>query len=178
MLSLIKKRRSIRIFQERKVEPEKINQIIQAALLSPSSKANNPWKFIIIDDKENLLKLSDAKEHGSRFLEKSPLAIVMLADPKQSDVWIEDASIAATLIILTAQYLGLSSCWVQLRKRNCSNGEHSEEYVKHLLKIPDSLRVLCLIAIGYPGEVKSEKTIPEQKMNDVFLNRYEKKYSF
>lgn len=178
MLSLLKKRRSIRIFQDRKVEKEKVYQIMQAALLSPSSKDNNPWKFIIVDDKEVLLKLSEAKEHGSTLLAKSPLAIVVLADPKQSDVWIEDASIATTLIIMTAQQSGLGSCWVQLRRRYHSSGEDSEAYLRGVLNIPDNLHVLCIVAMGYPDEIKSEKKIPEEKWNDVFLNQYEKKYNF
>ncbi len=178
MLSLLKKRRSIRIFQDKKVEKEKISQIMQTALLVPSSMDANPWKFIIIDDKEILLKLAEAKAKGSDFLAKSPLAVVVLADPEQSDVWVEDASIAATLIMLIAQQLGLGNCWVQLRKRCNSNGQDSEEYVKDLLNIPDNLQALCVVAIGYPGEDKSEKKMPEEKRNDVFLNKYENRYDF
>ena len=178
MLSLLKKRRSIRIFQDRKVEKEKINQIIQAALLSPSSKNNNPWKFIIVDDKETLLKLSEAKEHGSTLLAESPLAIVVLANSEQSDVWIEDASIATTLIIMTAQQSGLGSCWVQLRRRCHSSGQDSEAYLRDILNIPDNLHVLCIVAMGYPDEIKSEKKISEEKWDDVFLNQYGKKYNF
>lgn len=172
MLSLIQKRRSIRMFQNRKVEKEKTDQIIQAALLSPSSKNNNPWKFIVVEDKEVLLKLSKAKLHGSRFLAKAPLSIVVLADPEQSDVWIEDSSIATILIILTAQHLGLGSCWIQLRERNHSDELSSEEFVKDLLNIPANLRVLCVVAIGYPDEEKPEKVIEKAKLNDVYLNRY------
>ena len=178
MLSLLKKRRSIRIFQDRKVEKEKINQIMQAALLSPSSKNNNPWKFIIVDDKETLLKLSEAKEHGSTLLAESPLAIVVLANSEQSDVWIEDASIATTLIIMTAQQSGLGSCWVQLRRRCHSSGQDSEAYLRDILNIPDNLHVLCIVAMGYPDEIKPEKKIPEEKWDDVFLNRYGGKYNF
>jgi nitroreductase len=176
MLSLIKKRRSIRLFQDKTVEQEKISQIIEAALLSPSSKNNNPWKFMVVDDKETLLKLSNSKEHGSRFLTKAPLAIVVMAEPEKSDVWIEDASIAATFMILTAQDLGLGSCWIQIRKRNHSVSLSSEKFVKNLLGIPDDLRILCLVAIGYPAEDKPEKTITEVKLNDIFLNQYGKKY--
>ncbi|MBP8717976.1 MAG: nitroreductase family protein [Candidatus Atribacteria bacterium] len=176
MLSIIKKRRSIRLFQDRRVEREKADQIIKAALLSPSSKNNNPWKFIVVEDKEILLKLSDSKEHGSKFLAKAPLAIVVMADPKQSDVWIEDASLAAIFMILTAQDLGLGSCWIQIRKRNHSVNLSSEDFIKDLLGIPDDLRILCLVAVGYPAEDKPEKTIAEIKLNDVFLNRYGEKY--
>lgn len=175
LLSLLKKRRSIRVFKEKKVELEKIQEIIEAALLSPSSKNNNPWKFIVVEDKEILTKLSQAKEHGTKLLKKAPLAIAILADPEQSDVWIEDASIATTLIMIMASYLGLGSCWIQIRKRYSKTGQNSEEYVKDLLKIPDSLRVLCLMAIGYPDEIKANKEIPKEKWNDVFLNQYNNK---
>ena len=160
------------------MEKEKINQIVQAALLSPSSKNNNPWKFIIVDDKETLLKLSEAKEHGSTLLAESPLAIVVLANSEQSDVWIEDASIATTLIIMTAQQSGLGSCWVQLRRRCHSSGQDSEAYLRDILNIPDNLHVLCIVAMGYPDEIKSEKKISEEKWDDVFLNQYGKKYNF
>lgn len=172
MLSLIKKRRSIRIFQDRKVEKTKIDQIVQAALLSPSSRNNNPWKFIIIDDKELLIKLSNAKMSGSQFLSKAPLAIIVLADPEQSDVWIEDASIATTLIMMVAQHLDLGSCWIQIRKRKHSERISSEEFIKNLLEIPVNLRVLCMVAIGYPKEEKAEKQIEKSKLDEVYQNTF------
>jgi nitroreductase len=175
-LSLLKNRRSIRIFQNRKVEKEKIDQIVQAALLSPSSRNNNPWEFIIVEDEKVLLRLSKTKTNGSQFVSKTPLAIVVLADPKQSDVWIEDSSIATTLMIFTAQHLGLGSCWIQLRKRNHTTAQSAEKFVQDLLGIPDNFRVLCMIAIGYPDEEKPEKTIEEAKLDDVHLNRFGNKF--
>jgi nitroreductase len=99
-----------------------------------------------------------------------------MADPEHSDVWIEDASIAATFMILTAQDLGLGSCWIQIRKRNHSVNISSEEFIKDLLGIPANLRILCLLAIGYSAEDKPEKTIAEVKLNDIFLNRYGERY--
>lgn len=172
MISLIKKRRSIRVFQNKSVEKEKIDRIVQAALLSPSSKNNNPWIFIVLDDKELLFKLSKAKTHGSQFIKNAPLAFIVLADPNQSDVWIEDCSITATMIIMTAQALGLGSCWVQIRKRRNPDNQDSEEFIRNLLGIPGNLRVLCMVAIGYPDEKKPEKEIEEAKLNDVYLNSF------
>ncbi|MDD4362819.1 MAG: nitroreductase family protein [Atribacterota bacterium] len=172
MFSLIKKRRSIRVFQKRKVEKEKINQIMQAALMSPSSKNNNPWKFMIIDDQIALQKISQAKKAGSQFLANSPLAIVVLADPERSDVWIEDCSIASTFIILAAQNLELGSCWVQIRKREHADGSNAEEYIKELLDIPNHLQVPCVIAIGYPAEEKADKQVAQEKIKDVYYNKY------
>ncbi len=175
MLSLLEKRRSIRTFQNKKVEREKINKIIQVALLSPSSKNSNPWKFIVVEDKKLLVELSTAKMGGSQFLAKAPLAIVVLADPRQSDVWIEDTSIVTTMILLAAQNLGLGSCWIQLRERKHSSKKGSEEFVKDLLGIPGNLRVLCMVAIGYPDEAKPEKRIEERKLEDVYLDRFDNK---
>src|SRR6056297_1183613 len=172
MLPLLRKRRSIRRFQDKQIERDKMNKIIQSALLSPSSKNNNPWKFIIINDKKLLVKLSDAKMGGSQFLSKAPLAIAVLADPEQSDVWIEDASIATTLVIMTAQALGLGRCWIQIRERKHSERISSEEFIKNLLGIPVNLRVLCMVAIGYPDEEKSEKQIEERKLNDIYQNHF------
>lgn len=172
MLSMIRNRRSIRVFQNKKVEKKKIEQMIQAALLSPSSKNNKPWKFIIVEDKGVLLKLSNAKTHGSQFLSKAPLVMVVIADPQKSDVWVEDASIAATMIILTAYHLNLGSCWIQIRKRKRSDSQGSEEFVRDLLGIPDNLSVLCMVAIGYADEEKLSNTIKTEKLNDVYYNYY------
>lgn len=178
MLQLLKKRRSIRKYQNRRVEKDLIYQIIEAALLSPSSKDNNPWKFILIDNHEILTELSKAKKHGSEFLARAPLAILLLADPVESDVWIEDCSIAATIIMLMAQSLGLSSCWVQFRNRSDYTGLDSGEYIKKLLEIPEDMCILCAIGMGYQDEHKAEKVFPEKELNDVFLNVYGQKYNF
>lgn len=172
MLDLLKKRRSIRAFKNKQVETEKIQQIMESVLLSPSSKNNNPWKFIIVRESKLLLKLSEAKTHGSQFIKNAPLVLVILADPGQSDVWIEDCSIATSIILLSAQSLGLGSCWIQIRKREDSSGLSSERYIKEVLDIPDNLRVLCMVAIGCPDEKKSEKQIAGEKLKDIYLNRY------
>jgi len=111
MIELLRKRRSIRKFLPEKVTPEHIDIIIEAALRAPSSRGINPWEFILVDDPEKLSKLATSKQHGSEFLENAPLAIVVCADSTKSDVWVEDCSIAAIIIQLTAWSLGLGSCW-------------------------------------------------------------------
>ncbi len=154
MLNMLKTRRSIRKFQDKEVEESKLDTILKAALLAPSSKSRRPWEFIAVRDKEVLDKLAQCKEHGSQFLSGTPLAIVVVADPEACDVWIEDTSIASTIIQLTAQTLDLGSCWIQVRTRLRSDGQQSEEYIKELLEIPEKFTVECIIAIGYPGEEK------------------------
>ena len=80
------------------------------------------------------------------------MAIVVAYDPEKSDVWFEDASIAATFIQLAAEDLGLGSCWVQVYKRHYNETTTSEDYIKDLLGIHATLRVLNMITIGYKDE--------------------------
>ena len=68
------------------------------------------------------------------------LAIVVMADPLASDVWIEDAAIASIMIQLQAEDLGLGSCWVQVRERFTATGMPSDEFVHGILDIPCSFR--------------------------------------
>lgn len=177
MLDLLFKRRSIRKFKNKEIEKNKIDTLIKSALLSPSSRGNNPWEFIIINDKDLLNKLSQSKEHGSSFLKKAPLGIVVIADPKKGDVWIEDTSIASIIIQLTAESIGLSSCWIQIRERFHNANITSEEYIKKLLNIPEKFRVESIIAIGYPDEILSPHKENQLQFKKVFLNNYKNKYN-
>lgn len=150
----IEQRRSIRKFKDRPIEGEKIDQLIQAALRSPSSRSFNPWRFVVVDKPGLLEKLAAAKAHGSSFLKGAPLGIVVCADPSTSDVWVEDTSIASIFIHLAAQSLELGSCWIQIRKRDHDSSKSADSYIKDLLGIPDNIMIESIIAIGYPDEVK------------------------
>lgn len=162
MIELLRQRRSIRKFTSEKIDPETAGTLIEAALRSPSSRGINPWEFIVVDDPDMLLKLSKAKQHGSEFLGKAPLGIVICADSTKSDVWIEDCSIAAVIIQLTALSMGLGSCWVQIRNRQHDSEKTSEDYVRELLGLPEQIRVVSIIAVGHPGERKSP--VPESRL--------------
>jgi len=153
-LNLLRKRRSIRQFQPRAVEPGKIDALIEAALRSPTSRGRNPWEFIVVNDRKLLNKLGEAKQHGSAFLSDAPLAIVVAADRDKSDVWTEDCSIAAIVIQLAAEEIGLGSCWVQIRMRPHDAESTAESFVKDLLGLPDTHVVECIVGIGYPAEHK------------------------
>ncbi|NLY43452.1 MAG: NAD(P)H nitroreductase [Clostridiaceae bacterium] len=154
LLELLKSRRSIRKFQDKEIEKDKLDVILKSALLSPSSRSIRPWEFIAVTDKKLLEQLSRCREHSSQFLAGAPLGIVVLADSGACDVWIEDASIAAIIMQLTAKSLGLGSCWIQVRERFHSSGERAEDYIKRILNVPEKYRVECIIAVGYPAEDK------------------------
>jgi nitroreductase len=155
-LELLKKRRSIRRFQKKAVEKEKIDILLEAALRSPSSRSLNPWEFVAVTDRSRLRELAESKPHGGSFIQNAPLAVIVCGDPAKSDVWVEDCSIAALILHLQAADLGLGSCWVQIRKRNRDEGQTAEDHVKKILGLDSQLAVEAIIAIGYPGEEKKE----------------------
>jgi len=167
MLDLLYSRRSIRKYTNQLVETEKIEQLIEAALLSPTSRNREAWEFIAVTDKVALKQLSIAKPGSASMLSKAPLAIVVAGNPTESDVWVEDCSIAAIIIQLAAQDLGLGSCWIQLRGRMYNQELSSSEYVKELLKLPDHLEIECIISIGYPAEFKNKRDKSELSFNKV-----------
>ncbi|MCF7948295.1 MAG: nitroreductase family protein, partial [Spirochaetia bacterium] len=80
LYKLLQKRRSVRTFEPRAVEPEKLERIFQAALLSPSSKGIQPWSFILVDDPALLTTLTNCKPHGASFLANAAFGIVVCAD--------------------------------------------------------------------------------------------------
>ncbi len=162
MIDQLRARRSIRKYKNTPIEQDQIKLLQEALLRSPSSRSLNPWHFIFIYDKELLTKLSIAKAHGAAFLENAPLGIVICGDESASDVWIEDCSISAILVQLTAQSLGLGSCWIQIRNRKDASGRSAENIVKEVCDLPNNLRVECIISIGYPDESKSG--IPEEEL--------------
>jgi len=154
MIELLRKRRSIRSYTDEPVAQEALNTLVEALLRAPTSRNNTPWEFVVVDDRELLQKLSSAKEHGSSFLKGSPLGIVICADGGKSDVWVEDCSIAAILVQMTAESLGLGSCWIQIRLRSHDADTTSESYIKGVLGLPEQLHVLAIVSIGHPRELR------------------------
>lgn len=148
-LDLLKKRRSCRRFVQQPVDENKVCELMKAALMSPSGHRINPWEFIMVEDKETLRLLSMSKAQGAALLEGAALAVVVIGDTDKTDVWIEDCSIASIFMQLTAEELGLGSCWVQIRNRFDADGISADENIKRLLLIPDNYAVLSVIAIGY-----------------------------
>ncbi len=178
VMSIIRKRRSIRKFLDKPIEAEKIDLLLEAALRAPSSKGINPWQFVVVMDKNLLAKLSQAKQHGSAFLRNTPLGIVVCADAEKCDVWIEDASIASIFIHLAAESLGLGSCWIQIRERMHDGKKSAQEYIAETLHLPAKLQVESIIAVGYPDEKKpphgKEELLYEKVHRDSYGSPYYK----
>lgn len=148
---LVRLRRSMRKFTDEPLSPEQVELLLKAALMAPSSKGKHAWHFIVVDDKDMLQKLSGCKTVGSDFLAGAPLAIVVVAEPEESDVWVEDCSVATTILLYEAEDLGLGACWIQLHNRFDPNGTPSDEIVRELLDIPETLRPVTIVAVGHKG---------------------------
>lgn len=148
---LMRLRRSMRKFTDEPLKPEEVETLLRSALMSPSSKGKHAWHFVVVDDKHLLEQLSHCKSIGSDFLAGAPLAVVVVGDPQESDVWVEDASVATTVMLYQAEDLGLGACWIQLRNRFTPDGTPSEEIVRSLLDIPETLQPVAMVAIGHKG---------------------------
>jgi len=172
LLSLLKKRRSIRKYQPRPIEKEKVEILVESLLRSPSSRNLNPWQFIFVTEPGLLAKLARSKEHGSVFLKGAALAVVIVADPERCDVWVEDCAVAATILQLSAEEMGLGSCWIQIRLRQHSSTMSAQQYIKELLQVPEHLEVASIISLGYPDETKQPHAQESLNYDKVFYNTY------
>ena len=154
LLELMRRRRSIRKYTGEAIPEEKLQTILQAGLLAPTSRGMRPWEFFVVKDKDTLQKLARAKQHGSALIAGCDAAIVVFADSELADTWIEDCSIALAYMDLTASSLGIGSCWVQMRMRKDENGGDAEQNVKRIMGAEDPLRMVGILALGVPAEEK------------------------
>lgn len=172
MIELLRKRRSIRKYTEQTIEHEKIEILKEAVLRSPTSKNLNPWEFIFVDDLDIIAQLKNCKPHGANPLATAPLAVVVCADETINDAWIEDCSIASILLQLTAQSIGLGSCWIHIHNRMHSDDVTSERYIHDLLHIPEKFRILSIISIGYPAKNREGKPHDELQFEKIRWNKF------
>ena len=176
-LSLVQGRRSIRKYQDKPLESEKIDSLVEAVLRAPTSMGKNSWEFVVVTDSGLLEKLSSAKPHGATFLKNAALGIVVCGNPQISDVWIEDASIASIFIHLAAASLELGSCWIQIRERKHNDTQTAEAYISNILNLAAHIKVESIIAIGYPDERKTSHPRENLPYDKVSLNNYGVPYS-
>ena len=173
MITLLRQRKSVRKYLSDPIEPEKIEILKEALLRAPTSRNLRPWEFIIVTEPELLDQLSRAKQSGSAFLQGAPLAVVFLGDEQKSDTWIEDCSIASIILQLTAQSLGLGSCWVQIRQRQHDENTLSETFVQRLFRLPEHFRVESIIGIGYAAEQKQGVPQNQLTVEKIHINKFQ-----
>ena len=169
---LVQRRRSVRKFTDEEIKGEDLQTILRAALMSPTGKSVRGWHFIVIDDKSLLEKISLCRSMGSQFLAGAAVAIVVLGDREASDVWCEDASLAALTMQYQAADLGLGSCWCQIRNRFMANGESSDNVLRFLLRYPENLTAECAIGIGHPAVERKPQDEDNLKWENVHVGPF------
>ncbi|TAK27072.1 MAG: nitroreductase family protein [Chloroflexota bacterium] len=152
LLERIERRRSIRKFTPQDVSDQQIRLLLSAGMAAPSGHNFQPWHFVVVREEDNRLAL--AETHGyAGMIKQAPAVIAVCADSEMSLHWLEDACLAAGNILLQATALGLGAVWVAVYP----HAEH-EIFVRGVLGIPERIRVVCLIPVGYPAEAKPPRT--------------------
>lgn len=153
LLEIMRNRRSVRKYTGERIDDEKIEKVLQAGMLSASSKGRRPWDFIVVRSKETLEKMAHSRVAGAAMLKGADTAIAVIADPEKCDVWVEDCSIVMANMHLMADSLGLGSCWIQGRLRMASDQppETTEKYLRKLLGFPESYRLEAMLSLGVPA---------------------------
>jgi nitroreductase len=150
--AVVRKRRSIRLYQPRPVEEEKIERLLRVAILAPSAGNLQSWEFIVVRDRTTRRRLADAAVYQD-FVGQAPVVIVTCANTRRSAskygsrganfYCLLDAALASMLILLTAAEEGLGCCYV---------GAFNDSEVARILGLPGYVRPVGLIPVGYPAE--------------------------
>jgi nitroreductase len=148
----IKGRRSIRAYKAVDVPEETVEKLIDAARWAPSAGNIQPWEFIVVRNPEIKRRLA-AAALGQSFIEEAPVVIVVCADEERSArgygvrgrtlYCIQDTAAAIQNIHLAAYALGLGTCWV---------GAFREDEARRILGIPEGIRPVAIIPVGFPAE--------------------------
>jgi nitroreductase len=147
-LEAIRTRRSIRKYTDRPVEAEKVQILLEAAMLAPSAGNQQPWRFIVIDDKALLEKVPEINPNAP-MAPKAPMAILVCGDLRLERFpgnWTADCSAAAENLLIAARALGLGAVWTGLYPE-----EDRVEGFRDLLGLPREVVPLALIPVGYPA---------------------------
>ncbi|MGB8216753.1 MAG: nitroreductase family protein [Candidatus Methanoperedens sp.] len=144
IFDIIKRRRSVRRFDGTTIPKETMNQILEAGRWAPSGANAQPWRFIVVTEKEKLKSIAECcyyKVFKSRHVGEASAAVIICADPEAgSQTYTLDAAIAGTNMTLVATSMGIGSCWI---------GAFEEQTLKKMLCIPEHLKIIALIALGY-----------------------------
>lgn len=162
VLDNIATRTSIRDYEARPVEKEKIEKMLRAAMAAPTAMNEQPWHFVVVDQRNVLDALAGANPYA-KMLKKAPLAIVVCGNTDKMiegggrDFWIQDASAATENLLLAAHAMGLGAVW--------TGAYPSEERcisISKVLSLSDNLIPLNMIVVGYPAEQPQ----PKQKFKE------------
>ncbi|MDH5483007.1 MAG: nitroreductase family protein [Candidatus Bathyarchaeota archaeon] len=174
LFEIIEKRRAIRKYKAHNIPRHHLKKILDAARLAPSASNNQPWRFIIVEDKKTKELL--AKPSTQSFISEANAIVVVLGDGRGGccgrSVWTtHDPMIATEHIVLAATALGYGTCWIANYE---SRPKLWVEEVRKTLKIPDYIDIVVLVAIGIPDETPQPK--PRKPLEEIcFAETYGKR---
>jgi nitroreductase len=152
VIEAMKRRRSVRAYSSKEVSDAAVETLLECARWAPSAGNLQPWEFIVVRDSERKRGLAEAAL-GQSFIEDAPAAIVVCANSRRSATrygsrgaslyCLQDTAAATQNIHLAAYALGLATCWV---------GAFDEAVVARVLKLPEGIRPVVIIPVGYPEE--------------------------
>ena len=162
-------RRSIRLFETKTVEPEKVEILLECAFAAPSAMNHQPCLLMVIDSGELLEKIGGLTER-TRMVAGAPLAIAVCVDVahyekvhKLTDgTWMEDSACTMQNLLIAARALGLEGVWLQVHNR-----PEREESIPPLLKLPDGVKLFAMAVLGYGAETKA----PHSGIDEARLHR-------
>jgi nitroreductase len=161
-LEAILTRRSIRKYMAKRIPKDIIFELLKAAMSSPSASNKQPWHFIIITKRLTLNRIPDFHPYSS-MLKHAPAAIAICGDILvQPDYWVQDCSAATENILLAAHAKGLGAVWLAIYPR-----EPRILALRNLLKLPENIIPMSLVALGYPIENK----LPANRFNQTKIHQ-------
>lgn len=150
-IETIFKRKSVRKFSDKPVEKEKIELILKSAMAAPSAVNNQPWMFVVIDDKDLLDKLGHELPYAKMLLTAQSAVVICgdmnkASDDWEQEFWVQDCSAATQNMLLAVESLGLGSVWTAVYP-----SKDRVEIVRNILNLPEHLMPLNVLPIGYPA---------------------------
>ena len=149
VLEAIHTRRSIRKHLNRPVPEELIEELLAAAMQAPSARNQQPWQFVVIDDRTMLAKIPEFMPNAA-MAAQAPLAILVCGDlglEKSPGYWVVDCAAAVENMLLAAHALGLGAVWCGVYPR-----EPRMEGLRRLVGLPKNVIAHSLVVLGYPAE--------------------------
>jgi nitroreductase len=144
-------RRSIRKYTDLPVPDATVQELLEAAMSAPSAGNQQPWQFVVIRDRQTLQKVPSVHPYAS-MVPGAALAILVCGDlhlETHQGYWVQDCSAATQNLLLAAHAQGLGAVWLGVYPR-----EDRVSGLRSLLRLPEHVVPLALIAIGYPDQAK------------------------
>jgi len=156
-LGFIFGRRSIRVYSPGEVSEEQVKKLLAAAMAAPSAAARYPWRFVVVRNRQTLLRIAGVLPYG-QMLQSAALGLAVCGDLEaahdgQLSYLLQDCSAAIENLLLCAHILGLGACWLGVHPR-----EDRIKSIKEILSLPASVIPVACISVGHPGESKGPHT--------------------